>query len=234
MKKHFLTFLVISPFLCFAQETEEQKSKLSIGLNFSSNSSYRVLQASGAFQSFVDNRENIEHPAFGFNTGVGAQYLLFEKIEIDVAIQYARYSTAFDDVPLTMQNGNFVGFGRLKYRFDYVELPIRINYRFVNENSFFYVSVGTTVGKFVKDNSLFYRTYQNGDNEKVSTTSGITSFNQRVHGIIGGIGYGYNLSERFNLRIEPLFRYTLTPLANAPVQQNNYSMGCQLGGCVKL
>jgi hypothetical protein len=31
------------------------------------------------------------------------------------------------------------------------------------------------------------------------------------------------------MRLEPIFRYSLTPLADAPIKQYNYSIGGQLG-----
>ena len=53
-------------------------------------------------------------------------------------------------------------------------------------------------------------------------------------GLVGGVGLGYHISEKLNLRVEPLFRYSLAPLAEAPIDQYNYSIGCQIGMNMKL
>jgi hypothetical protein len=77
-------------------------------------------------------------------------------------------------------------------------------------------------------------TYNDGRKEKVVNKSHIDNINNVIIGLIIGLGFDYDLSKKFNLRFEPLFRYSLRPVAEGPVEQFNYSIGGQFGFLMKL
>jgi hypothetical protein len=230
MKKLIIIFILFAPLLNFAQESISEDSNFSIGLNFSSNYSYRTLNYQDNLQNLVKSREELEHPSFGFNTGVSVQYLLLKKIEIELGIQFSRQTHMFKEVPIIDE----MGFADNQLRYHYIEIPLRVNYRIVNKKFFYYISAGVSINKFLNDKSKIWLTYSNGDTEVLNSESGFLGFNKTVIGLVGSVGLGYHISEKLNLRLEPLFRYSLTPLTDAPIDQYNYSIGCQIGMNMKL
>jgi len=46
---------------------------------------------------------------------------------------------------------------------------------------------------------------------------------------MGSVFTGYDFNNKWSIRLEPIFRYSLTPIEDAPIQQYNYSLGGQLG-----
>lgn len=235
MKELIIISILFAPILSIAQESVNEESKFSIGVNFSSNYSYRTLKYPDNLQNFVDAREKLEHPSFGFNTGIAVQYLLMKKIEVELGIQFSRQTHMFKEVPISDPMGNpSLGLADNQLRYHYLEIPLRVNYRIVNQKFFGYISAGVSINKFLNDKSKSWLTYNNGDTEVVKSESGILDFNKTVIGLVGGVGLGYHVSEKLNLRLEPLFRYSLTPLAEAPIDQYNYSIGCQIGMNMKL
>ncbi len=121
--------------------------------------------------------------------------------------------------------GNSVaGDGKIKYNFHFLEIPLRINYRISDKKFFSYLTTGLSVNFFLGDKSKSWIHNENGEDVQLKGNSGIRDFNTVRVGIIGGLGLGYRISSKTNLRFEPLFRYSLTPLADAPVKQYNYSI----------
>lgn len=235
MKIILVFALLFTPILSFAQESESEESKFSIGINFSPNCSYRTLKYPENLQNLVDAREELEHPSLGFNTGIEAHYLPLKNLEIVLAVQLSRQTHMFREVPLTNIAGDdSLGFADNQLRYHYLGIPLRVNYRIVNQKFFVHISAGVSINQFLSDKSRSWITYSNGDTEVVNSESGIKDFNKTLIGLVGGIGLGYHINEKLNMRLEPLFRYSLTPLADAPIEQYNYSIGCQIGVNVKL
>ena len=235
MKELIIISILFAPILSIAQESVNKESKFSVGVNFSPNYSYRTLKYPDNLQSFVDDRERSEHPSFGFNTGIAVQYLLMKKFEVELCIQFSRQTHMLKEVTVVGTMGNVsMGLADVQLRYHYIEIPILVNYRIVNQKFFGYISAGVSINQFLNDESKAWLTYSNGDNEVVHSESGILDFNKTVVGLVGGVGLGYHISEKLNLRVEPLFRYSLAPLAEAPIDQYNYSIGCQIGMNVKL
>lgn len=235
MKRLIIISILFAPILSFAQESASEESKFSIGINFSPNYSYRTLKYPGNLQNFVDAREELEHPSFGFNTGIDAQFLIMKNLEVELAIQFSRQTHMFKEVPIIDPISSVsMGFFDIQLRYHYLEIPLRVNYRIINQKFFGYISAGVSINQFLNDKSKSWLTYSNGDTKVVNSESGILDFNKTVIGLVGGIGLGYHISEKLNLRLEPICRYSLTPLAEGPIDQYNYSIGCQVGINMKL
>ena len=83
-----------------SQESVNEKSKISIGINFSPNYSYRILKYSDEQQITVDIREQSEEPSYGFNTGIAAQYLITENVEVELGFQFSRQTNVNNDITL--------------------------------------------------------------------------------------------------------------------------------------
>jgi hypothetical protein len=235
MKRLIAVLIFITPMLCNGQESTDKQGRFSIGVNFSPNYSYRVLNYSDEWQSTVDSREEYEQGSFGFNTGVVAHYSFLERLEVELGVQYSRQAHMFTDVPLyDFIEDRILGKADTQFRYHYIEIPLRVNYHFMVKKVFGYITAGISVNTFLNDESKTWVTYDNGETEVVTGETSIADFNEVAFGIIGGAGIAYKVTNRFDIRLEPLFRYSLTPLAEAPIDQHNYSIGCQVGISMRL
>ncbi len=208
-------------------------------MNFSPNYSYRTLNNSDEFGYIggldVAIREGLDDPSFGFNTGIAAQYSILENLEVELGVQFSRQTHIFKDVSLIdFDSYDNIGKADNQFRYHYLEIPLRLNYRVINKKVFAYITAGVSLNQYLYSESKSWITYNNGDEKVVISDLEIIDYNKMVFGLIGGVGVGYHLSERFNIRAEPLYRYSITPLADAPIEQRNYSIGCQFGIYISL
>lgn len=235
MKVLISVLIVFSSILSFGQDPVVEQHRFSAGLNFSPNYSYRVLKYRSELQYFVDTREESEHASFGFNTGLTAQYNMGALLELELGLQYSRQTNIFKNVP-AYDDLSFTSVGLVDYqcRYYYLEIPVRLNYRVLNKKVFWYVTGGVSLNIFLKDKTKYWLTYNGGLKEVNTVENATVDPNSLVYAVIGGVGAGYNITEKFNLRLEPLFRYSLTPLEEAPIDQHNYSVGTQLSLNIKL
>lgn len=227
--------MLIAPLFGMAQELVSEEDKFSIGVNFSPNYCYRTLNHPDEWQTFVDTREELEHPSFGFNAGIAARCIFFTTIEVELGVQFSRQTHMFKNVPISDAMGiTPLGLADNQLRYHYLELPLRVNYWFFNRKVFGYVTAGVSMNQFLNDKSKSWLTFNTGETDVVISESSIYDFNKTAFAILGGLGIGYHISEKLNVRLEPLYRYSLTPLAEAPIDQYNYSIGCQIGVNMKL
>lgn len=235
MKKLIILIILLTPLLSSGQGLTNTESKFSMGVNFSPNYCYRIIEYSEDMTTLVNLREKHEHPSFGFNTGIAAQYLLTQKLEIELGLQYSRQTHLFKDAAIFagIINPTTIKVDQ-QNRYSYIEIPLQLNYRFLNKKLFGYVSAGVSLNQFIKDKAKLRISYNNGETEVEWGNTGILDFNKTILGVLGGFGLGYHLNDKLNLRIEPIGRYSLTPLAEAPIEQYNYSIGCQVGVNLKL
>jgi hypothetical protein len=235
MKELIIISILFSPLFEMAQESISVEDKFSIGVNFSPNFCYRMLNYPDELQTIADSREKFEHPSFGFNAGIAARYIFVTNLEVEFGVQFSRQTHIFKNVPISDAMGNpSLGFADNQLRYHYLELPLRVNYQFLNRKVFGYVTTGVSMNLFLNDKSKSWLTYNTGETAVVTSESSIYDFNKIAFAVLGGFGIGYHISEKLNVRLEPLFRYSLTPLAEAPINQYNYSIGCQFGVGMKL
>lgn len=232
--KEIVLFILIILFPCFSKGQDldliNEENKFSFGVNFSPNYSYRTLTSSDEFQFALDARNEGEHPSFGYNTGIAVQLDLVNNIELELGIQLSSQTHIFKKVPIHNMHGPHpLGFADYQLRYFYVEVPLKINYRLVNNRFFGYITSGVSLNRFINAKYKSWLTYLTGDTEILSSDIETDNFNKSVVALAGGFGIGYHISEKLNLRLEPLFRYSLTPLEDTPLKQYNYSIGCQAG-----
>lgn len=236
MRRLIILSLLFVPLFGMAQESVTKDEKFSIGVNFSPNYSYRTLHYQEEMQPFVDARERDEYPSFGFNTGISARYIFIKNFELELGVQFSRQTSIFKNVMIisgTMAS-TLIGVSDCQYRYHYLEFPFRVNYRFLNRKLFGYITAGVSMNRFLNTSAKSWITFNNGETDVVIGETSINNVNKSIFAVLGGLGIGYNISEKLNVRFEVLYRHSLTPLANAPIKQYNYSMGCQMGVNIKL
>lgn len=230
--------LILCVFLSFSvkSQTEEPKpKKFSFGVNFSPDYSYRSLHSNNPDYDFAMNQLNDwEVPAFGFTTGLSVRYLANKKFEFESGIQFSDKTYNFDvnkDDFVTPNDGlNQPDDPAIPERsvtqnhYYYLGVPIKLNYYFLQKRIRMYVSAGVSTDFFLDDKSKSFMKFSDGteihenfendyDYNKISLTG------------LAGFGAETKLSHRFGIRVEPVFRYSFTPLVAAPMKGYLYSAG---------
>ena len=231
-------FFVLLSFSVKSQTQEPKPKKFSFGVNFSPDYSYRSLHSNNPDNDFVMNQLNDwEVPAFGFTTGLSVRYLANEKFEFESGIQFSDKTYNFDvnnDDYITPNDGlnqpddpAIPDRSVTRNHFYYLGVPVKLNYYFLQKRIRMYVSAGISADFFLDDKSKSFMKFSDGseihenyendyDYNKISLTG------------LAGFGAETKLSQRFGIRVEPVFRYSFTPLVAAPMKGYLYSAGLNL------
>lgn len=233
MKQSITIILIVLSINGFSQREESLWNRFSIGLNYSPNYCFRTLQASKAYQPIIDARK-VEKPAFGFNSGVLIEYDFLECLSIRSGIQYSQQTFQLKNIDVTSILGEIKGKADVKYFFDYLEIPVNVNYTFFQKQLSIYAIGGLSINLFISDKSKRKIEFIDGHTEEHTGETNWGNFKSPIYATILGFGCKYNLNQKFNVRIEPIFRYSLQPIVDAPIEQHQYSIGGQFGIYMKI
>lgn len=237
MKLSVIPLIILSllQFGANCQTGESKIRKFSFGVNFSPDYSYRSLHSNNPDYDFAMNQLNDwEVPAFGFTTGFSVRYLANEKFEFESGIQFSDKTYNFDvnkddfvtpNDGLNQQDDPAIPERSVtKNHFYYLGVPVKLNYYFLQKRIRMYVSAGVSADFFLDDKSKSFMKFSDGteihenfendyDYNKISMTG------------LAGIGAETKFSQRFGIRVEPVFRYSFTPVVDAPMKGYLYSAG---------
>jgi hypothetical protein len=230
-----LIFFVFLSFSAKSQTEEPKPKKFSFGVNFSPDYSYRSLHSNNPDYDFAMNQLNDwEVPAFGFTTGLSVRYLANRKFEFESGIQFSDKTYNFDvnkddyeipdNGPYQPDDPAIPERAITSYHYYYLGVPIKLNYYFLQKRIRMYVSAGVSTDFLLDDKSKSFMKFSDGteiqenfendyDYNKISLTG------------LAGFGAEVNLFQRFGIRVEPVFRYTFTPLLDELMKVNLYSAG---------
>lgn len=234
------SLILLSIFVLAQPKKNISTKKLYIGVSFSPDYSYRRLHLSDDDYSFVDLRNKAESPRFGFTTGIVISYQTSNRFVLESGIQFSdkgdKHEMVIDDFISFDDFGNIIT-GRdinnplipekhtSKYHYYFLGIPLKMNYYFLKKkNVGLFVSAGVSADYFINDKTTTKLEFKDRI-EKNSTTHDSTDFN-KVN-IIGLVGFGidYKVTNRIKFQLEPVFRYSFTPLVNAPLKEYLYSFG---------
>lgn len=228
-------FFVLLSFSVKSQTQEPKPKKFSFGVNFSPDYSYRSLHSNNPDNDFVMNQLNDwEVPAFGFTTGLSVRYLANEKFEFESGIQFSDKTYNFDvnkDDYVSPNDGlnqpddpAIPDRSVTRNHFYYLGVPIKLNYYFIQKRIRMYLSAGVSTDFFLDDKSKSFMKFSDGT-EIRETFENDYDYNKISLTGLAGFGAETKLSQRFGIRVEPVFRYSFTPLVAAPMKGYLYSAG---------
>lgn len=230
--------LILFVFLSFSvkSQTEDPKpKKFSFGVNFSPDYSYRSLHSNNTDYDFVSNQlDDWEVPAFGFTTGLSVQYLANEKFELESGIQFSDKTYNFDvnkddfvtpNVGLNQPDDPAIPDRSITQdHYYYLVVPVKLNYYFLQKRIRMYISAGVSADFFLDDKSKSFMKFSDGT-EINETFENDYDYNKISLTGQAGFGAETKLSQRFGIRVEPVFRYSFTPLIDELMKINLYSAG---------
>jgi hypothetical protein len=234
-----LLILLLS-FLSYGQEetATSYSKKFSIGITLSPDIAYRTLKSDNSTAEIVqDLRDRSEVPKFGYTAGISLKYNLSTKFAFETGIRYSNKGYAFKSTALIY--GSYIdpryGFvyhtidnapthAKIIYNFNYIDIPMRYILK-ISENKIKVIaSAGINVNLLINTTSISKLEYQGGREESIKDKYDYNFTKINISPTIGA-GINYNINEKFNISVEPEFRYGILKIINSPISAYLWNAG---------
>jgi opacity protein-like surface antigen len=234
MKKFIVLFFLIAPFTSFSQSQDSVKTKkFAIGLVFSPDYCYRTLKpdASSAAQYAASYRNGNELSKFGLTTGLGFLFHMNRRLTFETGIFYSDKGEKSKDIdlgppgqdPLIGQSMNAT------WHYRYLDIPVQINYFLLTKRFKLFVTGGVSMNIFLSEKVTQHMNFSDGHTTTTTNTVLNPGFIPLNFAAVAGLGASYDLNKHFTLRLEPVFRHSITTIIDAPVKGFLYSAGLNTG-----
>ena len=244
MKKIALFFFVVISVLAQGQDSTQTQPKKNkrffIGANFSPDLCYRTLRnVSGGSTGdmIVSERNQTEIAKLGFTGGINFCYIISKHISLDADMQYSNkgYQTKTQALTFgtaTLRRGvlnnvnisNLPQSGHFVYAYNYLDIPIKVNFVFGKKKVRFISSAGLTTNVLIVATSTFKGKLASGSSvENNSNTTG--QYNKINFSPTISFGIGYKINNKMFFRVEPTFRYGILKTVDAPIAEHLWSTG---------
>ncbi|WP_299547973.1 hypothetical protein [Seonamhaeicola sp.] len=202
------------------------------------NMSYGI-SASYAVSDKISIRSGINRVNLGYNTndvvifqtaGVGVQSSLRNVREgagSNIAsdnISIASESN-FNDVPLVFNSTNTT----LNQTFGYIEVPLEVQYALSDKKLGVNV-IGGFSSFFLNSNKIFSEA-ENGPRTFLGEASNLNKVSYSAN---FGLGFNYNISEKLDLNLEPMFKYQINTFNNTSGNFQPFMIGVYTGFVIKF
>ncbi len=230
MKHSIILLLLLLPLISFC-ETKDTLSdgKIKIGISGSSDYCYRILKSDETSKWISDVRDTLEIPKFGYTVSVNILYKIKNNIKIEGAILYSNFGEKTKKYVLNNSNSaDLPANSSFLYNYRYLGLPLKINYYFYTKKIKLYATVGLSTNVFLSKKITSVLEYMNLDTKKSNSISknGFSKINFLV---IAGLGINYSISNKFDIKVEPIYKRSINTIIKAPIKEYLYSAGLNLG-----
>ena len=220
-----LLFLIITVLSLNAQD------KSDIGLNFSSNFTFRTLKTNDTdFQWLIDYRNEFDQAKFGFNVGGTYTYQFDKGLTILMGIQYTRFGNRRSNI--LFQGPGIDGIGSFQNSYGYIGVPLTMGYTYdFNDKWGLTAAVGAILSVLLDDRGSYIIQWSDGTVDSATDVNFDNPYDfYRFHPLFkSSIGIQYKPRGAFYVKFEPTFQYSLIPIKDAPVHERLYSIGVNMG-----
>lgn len=229
-----LTFLLFA-LLTFSAIVQAQNStnKLQVGLNISPDICYRNIfitegMVSDQTTAVINLRNSAEKPKLSYSGGLSVVYQHNPKLSFQAGLNYANlgYKSEIagfigpveEDFPLS---------AKYIYNFHYLEVPTKVNFIFGENRLKYTVGAGLSSAYLMETKNTVVSYYadsttreHNQNQDPYKPFNLFATFN---------VGLLYQLSNKWQLKFEPTFRYGLLRTSDTPVSGCLYNFGLSSG-----
>lgn len=230
--KPICIFLVLFSFFN-SQAQQTKKDEILIGYNFSSDYNYRTLKNNDGKSSndaIIKSRNEFEIFRFGYTTGLNLCLNASKNWAFETGIQYSNngYQTKELDLSFETPNETLPTKAKFIYSYQYLGIPIRARFSFGKKNLRFISGIGVLTNFLVNAKTKIKYGYLSGREESKTES---TKSNFKKINIVPAISFGvdYKICSNIHLMAEPTFRYSLLNTKDAPITENLWNMGLNIG-----
>jgi hypothetical protein len=248
----FLLLLIINVSL-FANDTlniipKTDFNRWSVGVNISPDYCDRTLVnnfTSPYAGMIIELRNKGEQFKIGYSVGVSLCYNLNKRMGVELGFSYSDmgYSTKENELTFgdaidprfgytypTSGTGTSTGYASIKiyYNHIYLNLPVRLVYRFGEKKNKFIAGIGLTTGYLIKSTSRI--AFDNGESITISRDD-LQYEKYNNYNIFPELSFGIErqLSQKLMLRVQPVLKYGLIEIIDAPNSTHLWSGGFNVG-----
>lgn len=225
-------FFLVSTFN-FAQDSLLH-NKNKIGLSISPDYCYRKLISDESVQWIADHRDSLEVPKFSYTAGFSYAYEISKNLDLEFGLFFSNKGQRTKTYqptwvpPQTINDPLIPQFIQTNIGYLYIDAPVRLLYYLTDSKMKFFLSAGISTNFFLIEISKSEYVYSNGE---MMTTKSVSNngFSRINLAYCIGTGIHYTLSEKIDVRIEPIFRQSFLSVINAPIRGYLFSGGLLFG-----
>jgi hypothetical protein len=238
--KLLIILLLIFPLTAICQNVDNPKMKtFSLGLILSPDYCYRNIETDASYKWVKDLRDSREIPKFGYSAGLSAALLISKKISFEVGVLFSDkgyktekldlvYSTSVDPRYGFKSTGGLPIKARVNYHFHYIDIPLKVDYFILTGGLKIYCTVGISSNLFLSQTNTITMEFNDGRTE-TNTSRGDSGFNRINLMAMGGLGIKYNFQNKFYIKMEPIFKYSMPSIIDTVIKGYLYSAGLNIG-----
>jgi len=194
------------------------QSRVDFGFSFSPDYSYRILKT-GATDTWMKNYyDTLEVPRFSYTIGLNVVFNLNERFFLSTGLLFADRGEKTKKYIIPPVN-NYLN------HYYYLCVPVKANYYVLLKKVKLFVTAGFAADIYLNGQSNV-DVGSSGEQKIVGLSSNLTRL---TFSFIGGAGLDCPLTDRWYFKLEPLYRRSLTPIANSDIKKYFYSAGLNLG-----
>lgn len=249
MKKLLALIFIITSVFVYAQDSTQTKkaSRFFIGVNFSPDYCFRTLKnndGSDLSKTIVGIYNKIETAKFGFSSGFNLCYVITKHVSIDLGVQYSNKGFQDKKSGLTFgdmidrrrgfvyntnpSNANLPTSGKIVYTYNYLDIPLKVNFVFGKKKVRFISSIGLTTNLLINSKNTFVGQDSTGKSIKNSGSNTTYTYNRINLSPTISCGIDYKANDKMFFRIEPTFRYGILKMTDTPVTQYLWNAGLNI------
>lgn len=216
-----------------ASEQPPKEHNLSIGIIGSPDYCYRSLSSSSQYQWIVNERNSREIPKFGYTYGISLQWHMVKRFAIEMQAQVSdkgyktiTYPIYYGSIPNTFTYPTSISHN---YHYKYTDFTLKGNIYILAKRFKLYITVGGVINLLDPSTDKYTVTYPDGHtdtNSEIIEWSGLSKVGITI---ISGFGASYDIGKRFIIKLEPVYRRSITSLSSGDVREIFYSYGINAG-----
>lgn len=233
MNKLLNTLLfLIAPCLVYCTTGDSVKpEKAQIGIILSPDYCYRTLKANTDGKWMADILDTMEIPKFGYSAGFNVAYAFNPRFTLEAELLFSnkgentkKYDLGNTSFPNIQTSSKIV----YRKNYYYLDIPLKINYYLLTGKVKFFLTTGVSVNTFLGQSTFITTEYNDGaENSYIGKTQ--PPFEKINIAFLAGLGLNYDLTDRYSLKFEPIYKRSINSIINAPVKSYLYSIGLNLG-----
>ena len=210
-----------------------QAQKILIGYNFSADYNYRTLKNGDGSTSatiVINSRNDDETPRFGYTTGLNVCFNFSKTVAFETGIQYSNkgYQLKGQHLVFATIDPNDPVKVSWVYTYQYIGIPLKAKFSFGKGKLRFVTGIGFTTSLLLSNKQTAIYEYADGSTEKRRSSS-TAGFNKIDVSPVISVGADYKLNNKVHVFAESTFRYGLIKIKDAPVKENLWNAGLNVG-----
>jgi hypothetical protein len=231
-------FILLTTFFSFAVKGQESKptkkfNRILIGVNFSPDYNYRSLKSNGGSPSgglVIESRNDIEIAKFGCTAGLNVCINFSKLAGLETGIQYSNkgYKTKNLDLVFGSPGPGLPTRSKFIYTYQYIGIPLKAKFTVGKGNIRFLSSAGFMTNFLLNTKTTNILEYTDGKTDKKSQSTTSEYKNVDISPMIS-LGIDYKINDNIHLIAEPTFRYGVIKTRDAPITENLWNAGINIG-----